>query len=378
MAAAKQRAKGVACMASLDASEGFPQRVLAWFDAHGRKDLPWQHPRDPYRVWVSEIMLQQTQVNTVIGYFQRFMEAFPDVAALADAELDRVMHHWSGLGYYARARNLHRAAGEVMSRHRGVVPADLESLQSLPGIGRSTAGAIRSLAFGEFAPILDGNVKRVLARHFAIPGWPGSSAVLKQLWQLSEQLTPREGTAQYNQAMMDLGATRCLRGKPKCDVCPLSASCQALTAGDVSRYPAPKPKKALPVRATRMVVISDDRGAILLERRPPAGVWGGLWSLPESPPDQTLESWCRDRLGCEVDEQARLQPRRHSFTHFHLDITPVVAVVKNPAEGIMDGGSRVWYNLSQPDDLGLAAPVSRILREIRQLNNLVQSEGEAP
>jgi A/G-specific adenine glycosylase len=359
-------------------ADGFSQRVLTWFEEHGRKDLPWQRQRDPYRIWVSEIMLQQTQVNTVIGYFERFIEAFPDVAALADAELDRVMHHWSGLGYYARARNLHLAATEIMARHQGVVPNDIEALQALPGIGRSTAGAIRSLAFGEFAPILDGNVKRVLVRHFAIPGWPGSSAVLKQLWQLSEQLTPHEGTAHYNQAMMDLGATRCVRGKPKCHACPLDVSCQALAEGDTSRYPAPKPKKALPVRTTCMLIVSDDAGAILLEQRPPTGVWGGLWSLPESPTDQPLERWCRDRLGYEVEERDRLQPRRHTFSHFHLDITPVVAVVKNPAEGLMDGGARVWYNLSQPDDLGLAAPVSRILREIRQLEEQPQPEGEAP
>ncbi|MES9992350.1 MAG: A/G-specific adenine glycosylase [Candidatus Thiodiazotropha sp.] len=378
MAAAQKRTNRVASIASLDGAEGFSQRVLAWFDEHGRKDLPWQHPRDPYPIWVSEIMLQQTQVNTVIGYFQRFMEAFPDVASLASAELDRVMHHWSGLGYYARARNLHRAANQIMTRHQGIVPADLKALQALPGIGRSTAGAIRSLAFGEFAPILDGNVKRVLARHFAIPGWPGSSAVLKQLWQLSEQLTPHEGTAEYNQAMMDLGATRCRRGRPNCEACPVDASCRALAQGDPSRYPAPKPKKALPIRATRMVILSDDTGAILLEQRPPAGVWGGLWSLPESPPDKPLRSWCREALGYEVEEQTRLLPRRHSFSHYHLDITPVVAVVKNPTQGLMDGGARVWYNLSQPDDRGLAAPVSRILSEIRKRNNPEQSKGEAP
>ncbi|MET0070546.1 MAG: A/G-specific adenine glycosylase [Candidatus Thiodiazotropha sp.] len=360
-----------------EGAEEFARRVLAWFDDHGRKDLPWQHPRDPYRIWVSEIMLQQTQVNTVIGYFQRFMEAFPDVAALAAAERDRVLHHWSGLGYYARARNLHRAAREIMAQHQGRVPADIETLQTLPGIGRSTAGAIRSLAFGEYAPILDGNVKRVLARHFAIPGWPGRSAVQKQLWQLSGELTPRRRTADYNQAIMDLGATRCTRGRPNCGACPLQATCRALAEGNPSRYPAPKPKKALPVRDTRMVILSDSSGDILLEQRPPSGVWGGLWSLPESPSGQRLENWCRDVLGYEVVEQTRLPPRRHSFSHFHLDITPVLVALKNPAQGLMDGGARVWYNLSQPDDRGLAAPVSRILSEIRQLNEQ-QPEGEAP
>ncbi|MEW8511531.1 MAG: A/G-specific adenine glycosylase [Candidatus Thiodiazotropha sp.] len=361
-----------------ECAEAFARRVLAWFDDHGRKDLPWQRPRDPYRVWVSEIMLQQTRVNTVIGYFRRFMAAFPDVAALAAAERDRVLHHWSGLGYYARARNLHRAAREIMAQHQGRVPADIETLQTLPGIGRSTAGAIRSLAFGGYAPILDGNVKRVLARHFAVPGWPGRSEVQQRLWRLSETLTPHARTAEYNQAMMDLGATRCLRGRPACEACPLTASCQALAEGDPSRYPAPKPKKALPVRATRMVILSDGSDAILLEQRPPSGVWGGLWSLPESPQDQSLESWCREVLGYEAEERARLLPRRHSFSHFHLDITPVVMAMKNPVNGLMDEGARVWYNLSRPDDLGLAAPVSRILSEIRQLNNEQQSEGVAP
>ncbi|MBT2972046.1 MAG: A/G-specific adenine glycosylase [gamma proteobacterium symbiont of Ctena orbiculata] len=378
MAAAEKPADSTTASATLEGAEDFSRRVLTWFDRDGRKDLPWQQPRDPYRVWVSEIMLQQTRVNTVIGYFRRFMEAFPDVAALAAAELDQVLHHWSGLGYYARARNLHRAATAIMVRHQGVVPDDIETLQALPGIGRSTAGAIRSLAFGGYAPILDGNVKRVLARHFAVPGWPGRSGVQKQLWRLSEELTPRRRTADYNQAMMDLGATRCLRGRPLCDACPLNLSCRALAEGDPARYPAPKPKKPLPVRTTHMVILSDSSGAVLLEQRPPSGVWGGLWSLPESPSGQPLERWCSDALGYEVEERARLTPRRHSFSHFHLDIIPVVVRMKNPVKGLMDGGARVWYNLSQPDDLGLAAPVSRILSEIRQLDNEQQPEGEAP
>jgi A/G-specific adenine glycosylase len=356
----------------------FSQRVLAWYDRNGRKDLPWQHPRDPYRVWISEIMLQQTQVNTVIGYFQRFMGAFPDVASLAAADLDQVMHHWSGLGYYARARNLYSAARAIKEVHQGVVPDDIESLQALPGIGRSTAGAIRSLGFGQYAPILDGNVKRVLARHFAVSGWPGRASVQKQLWQLCEAITPHERTADYNQAMMDLGATRCARGRPNCEACPLNRSCLALAEGDIPRYPAPKPKKALPVRTTRMVVLTDDTGAILLEQRPPSGVWGSLWSLPESPPDQPIEGWCREVLGYEVEKRIRLVPRRHTFTHFHLDITPELVTVKNPVKNLMDGGPRVWYKLSQPGDLGLAAPVSRILSEIRQLNNEQQHKGEAP
>ncbi|MGD9171546.1 MAG: A/G-specific adenine glycosylase [Candidatus Thiodiazotropha sp.] len=377
MAAKGKRTQAAATIALPENAAGFSRRVLGWFERHGRKDLPWQHPLDPYRIWVSEIMLQQTQVNTVIGYFDRFMQSFPDIATLAAADLDRVMHHWSGLGYYARARNLHQTAREVMTRHAGVLPDDVEGLQTLPGIGRSTAGAIRSLAFGAYAPILDGNVKRVLARHFAIPGWPGNSAVQKQLWQLSERLTPRRHTAAYNQAMMDLGATRCVRGKPLCSDCPLARTCQALAEGEVTRYPAPKPKKALPVRATRMLILTDTDGDVLLEQRPPSGIWGGLWSLPECPPEQPLQAWCREELGYEVEERDNLLTRRHSFSHFHLDITPVLVGVKNPAKGLMDSGSRVWYNLSQPDDRGLAAPVSRILREIGRPNNENSSIGEA-
>ncbi|MCU7886599.1 MAG: A/G-specific adenine glycosylase [Candidatus Thiodiazotropha sp. (ex Lucinoma annulata)] len=345
-------------------AEVFSRRVLTWFDRYGRKDLPWQHPRDPYRVWVSEIMLQQTQVNTVIGYFERFMQAFPDIASLAKASSDRVMHHWSGLGYYARARNLHQSARLIMQQHQGVLPEGVDCLQTLPGIGRSTAGAIRSLAFEKYAPILDGNVKRVLARHFALSGWPGRSAVLKRLWQLSEELTPLQRTADYNQAMMDLGATCCIRSKPACDSCPLEMSCKARAEGDVSRYPTSKPRKSIPVRAIQMLVLSDPGGDILLEQRPPSGIWGGLWSLPECSVEQSLQGWCLDELGVGVGEARYLPPRRHSFSHFHLDITPVLLEVKNPANRLMDAGARVWYNLSQPDDRGLAAPVSRILQEI--------------
>ncbi|MCU7920596.1 MAG: A/G-specific adenine glycosylase [Candidatus Thiodiazotropha sp. (ex Epidulcina cf. delphinae)] len=345
--------------------EHFSDRILAWFDRHGRKHLPWQQPPAPYRVWVSEIMLQQTQVNTVIGYFERFMDAFPDIASLAQADPDQVMHHWSGLGYYARARNLHRSAGLVMERHHGELPDDMEALQALPGIGRSTAGAIRSLAFGKYAPILDGNVKRVLARHFTIEGWPGQSRVLRHLWRLSDALTPRQRIADYNQAMMDLGAMVCARGKPACGVCPLVKSCQAHAQGDVSRYPLPKPRQKLPVRETRLLILVDADGAILLEQRPPTGIWGGLWSLPECPPERPLGEWCRRELGYETGKALSLPPRRHSFSHFHLDITPVVLPVNKPAKGLMDAGARVWYNLSRPDDRGLAAPVSRILQEIK-------------
>jgi A/G-specific adenine glycosylase len=356
----------------------FSGRVLAWFKRHGRKQLPWQHPKDPYRVWISEIMLQQTQVATVTAYFNRFMAVFPDLTALAAADTDQVMHHWSGLGYYARARNLHRCAKLVMEQHQGSLPSDLETLQGLPGIGRSTAGAIRSLAFGQFAAILDGNVKRVLTRYFAIDGWPGEAAVSKRLWDVSEALTPRRNTADYNQAMMDLGAMVCVRRKPLCHCCPLAEDCRAFATGDVARYPGSKPKKERPVRKTQMLLLRNDEDGILLQQRPPTGIWGGLWSLPECSPGQQIDEWCAQNLGLKVKQVHCLPSRRHSFTHFHLDITPVLLQVEKPRKAVMDESSLVWYNLSQPKDLGLAAPVSLILREIDpKIPILENTKGEA-
>lgn len=356
----------------------FAEQVLGWFDRHGRKHLPWQNPRDPYRVWVSEIMLQQTQVTTVIDYFNRFMETFPELKALAEADSDLVMHHWSGLGYYARARNLHRCAQQVMAEHQGKLPEDLESLQSLPGIGRSTAGAIRSLAFGHYAAILDGNVKRVLARHFAVEGWPGEAAVLKRLWQLSEQQTPHSRCADYNQAMMDLGAMVCVRTKPQCGACPLAQSCAARERGEIGRFPGKKAKSSKPVRSAQLLVVLDEADNILLQKRPPSGIWGGLWSLPECPLEQQSEHWCEVNLGLQVKQLSLLSPRRHTFSHFHLDITPVLLRIEKSLKVVMDESSLVWYNLSEPEDLGLAAPVSTILQQIDPKIPIVEnSEGEA-
>ncbi|MES9942740.1 MAG: A/G-specific adenine glycosylase [Candidatus Thiodiazotropha sp. 6PLUC2] len=363
---------------STQEANGFCKKVLAWFALHGRKQLPWQQPRDPYRVWVSEIMLQQTQVATVIDYFNRFMATFPDMKTLAEADADQVMHHWSGLGYYARARNLHQCAKQVTAQHQGGLPDDLEMLQRLPGIGRSTAGAIRSLAFAKFAPILDGNVKRVLARRFAIQGWPGQTAVSKRLWQLSEALTPHSNTADYNQAMMDLGAMICLRRKPLCHACPLVEDCQAYLKGDIASYPGSKPKKEKPVRSTQLLILRDDEVSVLLQQRPPSGIWGGLWSLPECPTEERAEVWCESNLGIYATQLHQLAPRRHSFTHFHLDITPVLLQVEKTRNRIMDEDSMVWYNLSKPEDLGLAAPVSRILQEIDpNIPILEMTKGEA-
>ncbi|MCC6208502.1 MAG: A/G-specific adenine glycosylase [Gammaproteobacteria bacterium] len=345
-------------------ADDFGAALLAWFDAHGRKNLPWQQGATPYRVWVSEIMLQQTQVATVIPYYERFMQRFADVRALAAAPLDEVLHLWSGLGYYARARNLHRAAGIVCGAHGGEFPADLERMQSLPGIGRSTAGAILALALGQRHPILDGNVKRVLARYHAVEGWPGQPAVERRLWELAEAHTPTDRVGAYTQAIMDLGATLCMRGAPDCARCPLAAECRARHTGRVKDYPAARPRRDKPERESTMLVLTNDAGEILLERRPPAGIWGGLWSLPEAPAeargDAAILDWCADTLRCRIDALTELPGVRHAFSHFTLTIRPLRARVLRQEAGVMEGEGYVWYN-GRSHAGGLAAPIRRLL-----------------
>lgn len=341
--------------------EQFSRRVLRWADRHGRKDLPWQQNPTPYRVWVSEIMLQQTQVATVIPYFGRFISRFPEIGDLADADLDEVLHLWSGLGYYARARNLHRAAVIVRDRYQGKIPLDFTALVALPGIGRSTAGAILALSAGQRQPILDGNVRRVLARVHAIDGWSGRSEVLAGLWNLAERYTPAERIGDYTQAMMDLGAMICTRNRPSCDRCPLANGCEAHALGRETAYPVPRPRRDLPVRETRMLMLCNSEGKVLLEKRPPTGVWGGLWSLPECPVGAEMPAWCQDVLGLQSGDIQSWSMLRHTFSHFHLDILPLQVAVKNPAGKIMEAGRFVWYNPRQPDKRGLAAPVQRLL-----------------
>ena len=342
----------------------FAHKVLDWFDVHGRKDLPWQHDTTPYRVWVSEIMLQQTQVATVIPYYQRFMQRFPDVQALAGAPVDEVLHHWSGLGYYARARNLHKAAQQVVELHGGQFPASVAGLQQLPGIGRSTAGAIASLALGQHAAILDGNVKRVLARVHAVEGWPGTTSVLNALWALSEDLTPEQRTGAYNQAMMDLGATVCTRSRPACERCPLQVDCRAQAQGNWQAYPGKKPRKALPVRSVQMLLVSNPSGELLLQQRPPQGIWGGLWSFPELSREDDPLAWLAQHQPGEAQLLGELPQRRHTFSHFHLDILPRQILLQEPGCLVLEGAQYVWYNPQQPDERGLAAPVSRLIEEL--------------
>jgi len=347
----------------------FSDRVLAWYARCGRRDLPWQREPTPYRVWVSEIMLQQTQVATVIPFYNRFMERFPAVHALAGASQDQVLHHWSGLGYYARARNLHAAAQQIMTQHDGVFPETFERVLELPGIGRSTAGAILSLACGQRHPILDGNVKRVLARYHAIAGWPGQADVLKTLWTLAESCTPAAQAAAYTQAIMDLGATVCTRGRPACTQCPLSADCRARQTGRQTEYPAARPKKALPVRAVTMLLLCNEHDEILLEKRPPAGVWGGLWSFPELAASPDAEIAWQEATGIRFRRITAWPVVRHTFTHFQLEITPLLAGVRHEDAHVMEGTDRVWYNITQSTERGLAAPVKMLLQKVSGWQN---------
>jgi len=346
----------------------FRRRLLAWFDKHGRKDLPWQRNTNPYRIWVSEIMLQQTQVSTVIPYYTRFLKRFANVKRLADAPIDDVLHHWTGLGYYARARNLHKAARLIRDQHHGRFPRSLEELQALPGIGRSTAGAILAFAFDQRHPILDGNVKRVMARVHAIDQWPGQRETEQQLWQLAEQYTPSSRVSDYTQAIMDLGATVCKRGRPLCEQCPLATGCAARTEGDPARFPVPKQRKALPEKQATLLLISRGPHEVLLQRRPPTGIWGGLWSFPERPGHETgdLALWAREELGLEIRVKQPLPLIPHTFSHFRLQIQPVTAdLVREPA-AIMEMANSVWYKLEHPDSRGLAAPVQRLLQQMRK------------
>jgi A/G-specific adenine glycosylase len=342
----------------------FAVSVVKWFASHGRKDLPWQQNPTPYRVWISEIMLQQTQVATVIPYCLRFMESFPDVTALADADIDDVLHHWSGLGYYARARNLHKTAIIIRDEFDGAFPASVDDVISLPGIGRSTAGAILALSRNERYPILDGNVKRVLARYHAVEGWPGKTAVSQLLWEHAEQHTPDTQVAAYTQAMMDLGATVCTRAKPRCGVCPVAANCEAHELGRETDFPGQRQRKEKPLKKTQMILARAD-AAVYLERRPPSGIWGGLWSFPEVDPDQDVSSWCEERLSSSPLEVQQWETVRHSFTHYDLDIVPIAITLQRIANTVADSSDRIWYELDSSRQVGLAAPVSGLISRLR-------------
>lgn len=349
--------------------EAFAARLLAWYDCCGRRDLPWKQPPSLYLVWVSEIMLQQTQVSRVIPYYQAFVRRFPDLASLALAGEDEVMQLWSGLGYYSRARNLHGAARLMMDRHQGRFPQNLAEVQALPGIGRSTAGAILSMALGRRHPILDGNVKRVLTRMFAIEGWPGQGDIERRLWELADRLTPQARVADYNQAIMDLGATLCRRSRPDCPRCPLEDLCQAHGQGNPQRYPSPKPASAKPTRGLCLLVILDEGDRLALVKRPPSGIWGGLWSLPECPQGVDIDGWCEEHLGLANLRLEKLGRRFHSFSHFRLDIEPLVGRGRPIANRVAEAGGLQWFEPRQLESKGFPAPIRRILAETGLLNS---------
>ena len=342
---------------------GFQKAILDWFDEHGRTNLPWQQDITPYRVWVSEIMLQQTQVSTVIPYYLRFMDSFPTVQTLAEATTDDVLHHWTGLGYYARARNLHKSAQRVSCELNGEFPSSVEDLCELPGIGRSTAGAISAIAFKHQASILDGNVKRVLARFSAIEGWPGKAEVLSNLWAVAENYTPKHRIADYTQAIMDLGATVCTRSSPNCIECPLSSNCQAYHQGNMLKYPGKKPKKTIPVRTCCFLMIKNKAGELMLEQNPPSGLWGGLWVLPQCENIDQITEACHT-LGVSPAEQTPMPIKRHTFSHFHLDYQPVEITISTSVHNVLkvaEGRNQLWYNLKNPLSLGMPAPIKALL-----------------
>jgi len=345
--------------------DGFADRVIAWQKAHGRHDLPWQQSRDAYRIWLSEIMLQQTQVATVIPYYGRFVERFPDVRALAAAPLEAVMSSWAGLGYYSRARHLHRCAQQVVAEHGAEFPRCTELLAQLPGIGRSTAAAIYALAFGEAAAILDGNVKRVLARHFGIEGYPGNPSVERVLWQHAEDLLPSDDIESYTQGLMDLGATVCTRSRPKCGACPVSDSCRALRERTIDVLPTPRPAKQPRVRSASVLVIHDASGAVLLELRPPSGIWGGLLSLPEFEADASADAIGAatiTRYGLRISMGEALGDIRHEFTHYTYVMQPRLAQVIGTA-GVASASLR-RISEAELESAPLPAPIRRLLRQL--------------
>ncbi len=339
----------------------FSQSVLTWYHRYGRKTLPWQQEKSPYHVWLSEVMLQQTQVATVIPYFNRFIARFPAITDLAAAPTDEVLHLWTGLGYYARARNLHKAAQTIVTEFGGQFPVTFEDVVALPGVGRSTAGAILSLSQNQHFPILDGNVKRVLARCYAVDGWPGKKDVENLLWDISTRVTPADGVQYFNQARMDLRARARTRSKPKCDLCPLQSGCIAYAQHNPTAWPGKKPKKSIPEKTAYFLIMQQDN-EIWLEKRPAKGIWGGLYSFPQFETEDALHEWLAQQHVRHTPLQ-QLIAFRHTFSHFHLDIVPVATSITDRT-AIRDGSDGIWYNSQNPPAIGLAAPVENLLKQI--------------
>jgi A/G-specific adenine glycosylase len=340
--------------------KSFASRVIHWQQQHGRHTLPWQANRDPYRIWLSEIMLQQTQVTTVIPYFHRFVSRFPDLTSLADADQDEVLQLWSGLGYYSRARNLHDAARIIANQHGGHFPTDADAIAQLPGVGRSTAAAIAAIAFSQRCAILDGNVKRVLARHAGVAGWPGDKKVEGMLWQQAESRLPSNSIEAYTQGMMDLGSLVCTRSQPNCIACPINADCLAHAQRRTAELPTPRPRKILPERQIHMLLLLD-RGELMLEKRPSRGIWGGMWSLPELPVGDDPGRHCREHFGCTPQAQQALPQLNHSFTHFKLHIQPIQLHLV-PRHTSQPG--QIWLTPEDALDAALPTPVRKLVSRL--------------
>lgn len=343
----------------------FSQHIIDWQKLHGRHDLPWQNTVDPYAIWVSEIMLQQTQVTAVIGYYAKFMQRFPSIAVLAVATQEEVLQYWSGLGYYSRARNLHAAAQTIMDDFAEIFPSNFDNIQSLAGIGRSTAAAISTFALNLPQPILDGNVKRVFARHFNIAGYTGAPKVAQQLWQIAERENPQgaentQNAISYTQGLMDLGATLCTRTKPKCTICPVNNTCEALAQNLVKSLPTPKPRKSIPEKSVTMLVLIH-HNEVMLEKRPPSGIWGGLWSLPEVADLNDIN----DRA---LQNMRALSPLTHAFTHFKLHITPQLIVVDHQSSAV-NQAVKIWLPIDEAISAAIPTPIRTILLSVQALTN---------
>ena len=347
-------------------SRQFSQAVLRWFDRCGRHNLPWQKNVTPYRVWVSEIMLQQTQVSTVIPYFQRFIKRFSSIKVLSLATLDEVLVYWSGLGYYARARNLHRTAKIVQETYNGLFPSIVEVLSDLPGIGRSTAGAVLSLGLHRYAVILDGNIKRVLARYTALNSPINKQTGINSLWCLAEKYTPQNRCWSYNQAMMDIGAMICTRTNPKCFLCPLQQNCRAYYLSRQTEFPIKHAKNVRLHKAAYLLLLQNTAGEILLEKRPSTGIWGGLWSFPECPVEEDIQQWCQMKLAMKVMICERWDSLFHQFSHFSFEIRPVLLQVKAEQTKIVECCSQIWYKGHSTLPGGIAAPVALLLNQLFQ------------
>ncbi|MCY4147996.1 MAG: A/G-specific adenine glycosylase [Gammaproteobacteria bacterium] len=355
---------------TLPDSSDFTTKVLDWHERHGRRNLPWHAQKNPYLIWVSEIMLQQTQVATVIPFYQDFIRKFPDIHALAEAELDEVMVQWSGLGYYTRARNLHKAARKICDDHDGHFPETLSEVMRLPGIGRSTAGAILAFSRNARHPILDGNVKRVLSRYHAVEGTPGKQKTENRLWALADQHTPADRIAEYTQAIMDLGALICRGRNPLCKECPVASGCLAYAQDRVASFPARKPKKPRPLKSCRMLLLRRSDGFVLLCKRPNQGVWGGLWSLPQlDDPELDVNQYCREMFECEITSLNSLDRIRHGFSHYELEIKPILCEIMDPETIQMDGDhGYIWHDPKYPAAAGLPAAIKRVLALMKKID----------